>query len=129
MASLPLADRRLLAQRMLTVHVFSVIRGRPRDFEWSQQDRDWVASLMTLMADKAPGFDAQLPLSKKRAFDAAKEGDLSEVGEVLRNASYIENRLPSSVHSLLDPHFWLYRKPSDWVCTARRMIDEKSWVV
>lgn len=120
--SLPLADRRLLANRLLTVHVFSVLRSRPEGFSWSLEDRRWIADLMALMEASAPGFVERLTLSKKRAYREAAQGRLSEAGRVLREASYVENRLPSSPTALLDRDFWLNRKPSDWLSAARTWV-------
>ena len=122
--ALPLKDLRALAHRMLTIHVFSLLSPRSEASMWDPDDFQWLQELALLMEEHAPGMSRRLPLSHRRIYNHLLQGDLQATLAEVNNASYLTNRLPSELGSLLDGEFWIYRKPGEWASRIRH-ISEK----
>ena len=105
--SLSLADRRALANRMLTVNVFSVLIPRVLGGTLDARDLEWLSVLSEKMTEVAPGMERTLSLGHRRIFRALLEGDAQELTEAVGRASFVQNRLPSHPSAVLSPHFWL----------------------
>lgn len=119
--SLSLPTRRALANRMLTVNVFSVVLPRASSGTLDQADLEWVSRLLQTMSEVAPGMERSLSIGHCRIFRALVKADARQLDEALSRATFVQNRLPCHPSALFSPSFWLR------ATAAARMSRVRGW--